>query len=77
MIRDIEVPPNQELYQPEPPLDFLEIPKPTFDTASEISEESKEEQEAYMPSLSDYCVKVLSENLSIDNALEMLESADM
>ena len=29
-----------------------------------------------MPSLSDYCLKVLSESLSIDNALDMLENAD-
>ena len=29
-----------------------------------------------MPSLSDLCVKVLSESLSIDNALDLLENAD-
>jgi len=29
-----------------------------------------------MPSLSDLCMKVLSESLSIDNALDLLENAD-
>lgn len=30
-----------------------------------------------MPSLSDHCIKVLSESLSIDNALDILDNADM
>jgi hypothetical protein len=36
-----------------------------------------DEPEVYMPSLSDFCIKVLSESLTIDNALDLLESADM
>lgn len=84
MMRDINVPPMLELYQPEPPLDFLDIPKPTFATSSDFdgsAEETPTREEAsledYIPSLSDHCVKVLSENLSVDNALDLLENSDM
>lgn len=78
MVRDITVAPATETYQPEPPLDFLDIPKPTFATSSE--EETKIDcvgTEEYMPSLEDHCIRVLSESLSIDNALDTLESADL
>ena len=82
MMRDIQEPPTLEVYQPEPPLDFLNIPTPTFSTSSPDTQEpipdtQEDAEENYIPSLGDHCVKVLSESLSIDNALDMLEKADL
>ena len=62
----------------------LVIPKPTFATGGQDSEsnspteECKEEKEKhpFMPSLADNCIKIISNNLCIENALEMLQNAD-
>jgi len=76
MIRDISEPLSQELYQPEPPLEFLDIPRPTFECSGLVEDEVDSSSLCYIPSLADHCVKVLSESLSIDNALDLLENAD-
>jgi len=43
MIRDISLPLKHPVYCPEPPLDFLDIPRPTFRTSSfDDCEEAKD-----------------------------------
>jgi hypothetical protein len=58
--------------------DSFEIPQPTFSTGNQETPNTKlnVQKGPYFPSLADNCIKIISNNLCIENALEMLENAD-